>query len=104
MDIINMINQPARYFFPEAFMDECFEKLGSRILSCHLKDIRLRDELTFQLKELPCGEGVFPLQAYLDWADRCDPDMPVIIEHLDSDQEYLTALDYVKTMLQRRRI
>ena len=101
MDIINMINQPARYFFPEVFMDECFEKLGSRILSCHLKDIRLLDQLTFQLKELPCGEGVFPLQAYLDWADRCDPDMPVIIEHLESDQEYLTALNYIKKMIRK---
>ena len=96
MDIINMINQPCRYFFPEPFLNECFEKLGSRILSCHIKDIRLLDELTFQLREVPCGEGTFPLKAYLDRADRCDPEMPVIIEHLETDQEYLAALEVVK--------
>ena len=96
MDIINMINQPCRYFFPETFLDECFEKLGSRILSCHIKDIRLLDELTFQLREVPCGEGTFPLKAYLDRADRCNPEMPVIIEHLETDQEYLAALEVVK--------
>ena len=98
MDIINMINQPQRYFFPEAFLEECFEKLGDRILSCHLKDIRLLDELTFQLREVSCGEGTFPLRKYLDLAERADPEMPMIIEHLNTDREYLDALKYVQSL------
>ena len=98
MDIINMINQPRRYFFPEDFLEDCFEKLGPQILSCHLKDIRLLDDLTFQLREVSCGEGTFPLRRYLELADRADPEMPMIIEHLNTDQEYLAALEYVRSL------
>ena len=99
MDIINMINTPQRYFFPEAFLQECFDKLGNRIVSCHLKDIKLLDDLTFQLKEVSCGEGSFPLRAYLDLADQYNKDMPMIIEHLNEDSEYLAALEYVKSIM-----
>ena len=46
-DFVNMINSPQRYFHINEFMQECFDKIGDRILSCHLKDIRLKRELTF---------------------------------------------------------
>ena len=99
MDIINMINTPQRYFFPEEFLQECFDKLGDRILSCHLKDIRLLDDLTFQLKESACGEGTFPILSYLKLADKYNKDMPMIIEHLETDAQYLESLAYIKNLL-----
>lgn len=95
LDIINMINCPERYFFPEQFIDHCFDLLGGRIRSCHLKDIHLRPELTFQLQERPCGEGEFPLGHYLRRIHETDPDMPVIIEHLREDEEYVASFRYV---------
>ena len=49
MDVVNMINCPGRYFFSDDFLQECFDKLGKFICSCHLKDIRLKTEYTFQL-------------------------------------------------------
>ena len=98
MDIINMINTPKRYFFPEEFLQECFDLLGPLVLSCHVKDIQLREELTFQLKEVPCGKGAFPIADYMATAERYDRDMPMIIEHLNSDAEYLASLDYVKSL------
>ena len=49
MDLINMVNCPQRYFFAEEFMEECFSKLKGRILSCHIKDVLLLNEFTFQL-------------------------------------------------------
>ena len=96
MDLINMINTPQRYFFVDDFIDECFDKLGDQILSCHLKDIRLRQELTFQLKETRCGEGTFPIEHYIRRINECNPDMPVIIEHLTKDEEYISSLHYVQ--------
>ena len=98
MDVINMINTPRRYFFPEEFLQECFDRLGPQILSCHLKDIRLQEELTFQLKEVPCGEGAFPITAYMALANQTNRDMPMIIEHLNMDEEYLASLKYVKEL------
>ena len=104
LDFINMINCPQRYFFADDFMDECFEKLGKYILSCHMKDIRLRHELTFQLEEVRCGDGAINLEKYCRKINECDPDMPVILEHLNSDQDYRESLAYVTKRLEKAGI
>ena len=104
IDLVNMINCPQRYFFAEEFMEECFDKLGEKICSCHLKDIRLRHELTFQLEETACGNGTLPIEKYISLIDRCNPEMPVIIEHLTTDAEYRASLCYVQERLARAGI
>ena len=99
MDLINMVNCPQRYFFAEEFMEECFSKLKGRILSCHIKDVLLLNEFTFQLRECACGEGTLPLEKYAQLATAENPDMPMIIEHLHSDEEYLQSLSYLQKRL-----
>ena len=92
LDIINMINCPQRYFFSDDFLDHCFELLGEKIVSCHLKDIRLLDEYTFRLEECACGDGTFNISKYISLASSFDADMPMIIEHLVTDEEYLASI------------
>lgn len=104
MDIINMINCPERYFFHEDFLEETFELVGDKIKSCHLKDIKLLDGFTFQLKECACGEGVFNIEKYVDLIDKYDKDMPLIIEHLSSDEEYVKNIKYVRERLKANSI
>ena len=99
MDLINMINSPKRYFFHEEFAEECFEKLGDKICSCHLKNVILLPEYTFQLRECACEDGAINLRYYASLATKANPRMPMIIEHLDSDEEYLRSLSYIKTNL-----
>lgn len=99
MDIINMINTPQRYFFPDLFVEQCFELLGPAIKSCHVKDIRLEPEFTFRLKECACGEGNFCLEKYVELANQTDSEMPMIIEHLDTDEAYMNSIRYVKKRL-----
>lgn len=101
MDIINMISSPDRYFFSEEFTEDVFGALGDRIRSCHLKDIRLKDEYTFQLEECACGEGSFGFEKYAELANRADEDMPMIIEHLKSDDEYVASLKYMGNRLNK---
>ena len=96
LDIINMINCPDRYFFADAFLEKTFELLGPHVKSCHLKDVQLLDEFTFQLRECACGEGSFPIQHYLDYASKIDPDMPMIIEHLKNDAAYESSTIFVR--------
>ncbi len=99
LDVINMVNCPQRYFFGEEFVDECIDVLGDRIRSCHIKDVHLREEYTFQLRECAPGEGEFPLRYYAQRLDETDRDMPVILEHLNTDEEYLKYLGYLKKEL-----
>ncbi len=99
LDLVNMINCPERYFYQERFMEECFEKLKGRICSCHLKDINLRQEYTFQLEEVECGMGNLNIELYTQLATKERVDMPMIIEHLHSDEEYIKSLRYVQKRL-----
>ena len=99
LDVVNMITSPRRDFFNEGFLEECFTKLKGTIVSCHLKDIRLKEEYTFQLEECACGEGSLNLPLYARLATEEDPGMPMIIEHLDTDEEYEASVRYVRQEL-----
>ena len=99
MDIINMTNSLERYYEAEAFVDRCAELLGSRIRSCHIKDVHLKEEYTFQLQECAPGEGEYPLRYYAQKMSGIDPDMPVILEHLNTDEEYIRYMNYLKEVL-----
>lgn len=99
MDIINMINCPERYFFPEEFLDKTFSLLKGKIKSCHLKDVNLLSDFTFQLRECACGEGTFPIERYVELVNKEDSQMPMIIEHLSGDNEYRASVEYVKNRL-----
>jgi sugar phosphate isomerase/epimerase len=99
LDVVNMITSPQKYFFNDEFLHECFEKLKGTICSCHLKDIRLKEEYTFQLEECACGQGTLDLELYARLADVENPYMPMIIEHLTTDEEYATSVRYVRNRL-----
>lgn len=99
LDVANMINCPERYFFPEKFMEECFSKLGDLICSCHLKDVLLLEDYTFQIKECACGVGTLPIEKYAELANSVNKNMPMIIEHLNTDEEYYESLRYVQNRL-----
>lgn len=96
MDIINMTNSMERYFHAEEFVEECAELLGDKIRSCHIKYVHLKEEYTFQLEECAPGCGEFPLAHYIKKMDEIDSDMPIIVEHLDTDEEYKKYLKVVQ--------
>ena len=95
LDVVNMITSPQRFFFNDEFLHECFSKLKGTICSCHLKDIKLKEEYTFQLEESACGDGSLDLELYASLASAENPCMPMIIEHLETDQEYFDSVRYV---------
>lgn len=99
LDVVNMITSPERYFFNDKFLEECFNKLKGKICSCHLKDIRLKEEYTFQLQECACGQGTLDLELFAKLATAENAQMPMIIEHLSTDEEYLASLKYVQKRL-----
>ncbi|MCR4735261.1 MAG: sugar phosphate isomerase/epimerase [Treponema sp.] len=99
LDVVNMITSPDRYFFNDRFLEECFTKLKGKICSCHLKDINLKQEFTFQLEECACGKGTLDIELFAKLASEEDDQMPMIIEHLTTDEEYIESVAYVKKRL-----
>lgn len=100
LDPFNMFFTPDRYFRSAEFFHECFEKLGPQVKSIHAKSVRLTEELTFCIREVPIPEGGVDFDAFLQEVGRLAPEMPVIIEHRSSLDEYRTALSYVRERAQ----
>jgi sugar phosphate isomerase/epimerase len=98
MDIVNMINTPEKYLFGNEFTDHAFAVLGKYIKSCHIKDVSLSPRLTTIIQETALGNGGFDLRHYIDRIDSLSPDMSVIIEHLDGEDDYIRAVAYVKSI------
>ncbi|MBQ9119838.1 MAG: sugar phosphate isomerase/epimerase [Lachnospiraceae bacterium] len=96
MDLANWMNSYKRFFWQKEFIDEVFDTLGSQIKSCHIKDVNLRQEFTFQLQEVACGEGGLNLEYYVQRINEVNPDMPVFIEHLASDEAYRESFAYLQ--------
>lgn len=97
MDFVNMINCPRRYLAPEDFIEECFRLLGPQIRSTHIKDTRMHPtRLTALLEECSPGEGTLDYARVLRIMDRYLPaDAPVLLEHMQTEEEYRAAYDYV---------
>lgn len=98
LDLFNWITSPQRYFYNEEFADECFEKLGKYVKSCHLKNVRLEGDYTLHLRETAPQDGAVNIAHLIRRAESCDSAMPFIIEHLDSDEAYLNSIAYVQSI------
>jgi sugar phosphate isomerase/epimerase len=96
LDAANMICSPQRLFGHVALIEDFITKLGSRIRSCHLKDIVLRPDFTTHLDEVAPGLGHFDYAACLHQLNRLAPDTPVMLEHLKKPEEYEVAATHLR--------
>lgn len=98
IDVTNWTYTPKTYLYSHEFIDEVFDLLGFGVRSCHLKDSHMEQGMTSLLREVGVGLGELDVAHYIRRADMLSPEMPMIIEHLSSDQEYLDAIDRVKNI------
>ena len=68
------------------------------IASCHAKDITWRAERGYHLAEGIPGTGVWDFQAYLTELRRLPGDVPLMLEHLSTQEEYRQGYDYVRSV------
>ncbi len=95
MDPVNLIVSPRQYFDNGALIRECFQKLGKWIVSCHAKDIVLRNKLSLHLDEVRPGMGNLDYKTYLTELNRLPGEVPIMLEHLSSAEEYAMAGDHL---------
>jgi len=97
-DPVNLISSPQRYFDNATLIREFVAALGPYVRSCHAKDILLAERLTVHLDEVRPGLGNLDYRVYLQELARLDPDTPLMMEHLQSAQEYQAAAEYLRSV------
>ena len=97
LDPVNMIISPQVLFRNGDLIKECFTKLGPNIRSCHAKDMILREDIyTPHLDEVRPGLGNLDYSIFLQELSKLD-NVPLMMEHLPSDEEYSLAAEYIRT-------
>jgi sugar phosphate isomerase/epimerase len=96
LDPVNMVVSPEIYFNNGTMIKECFTKLGSFIKSCHAKDIILREDIYLpHLDEVRAGTGKLDYNVLLKELSRLQ-DVPLMLEHLNTPEEYRSAAEYIR--------
>ncbi len=98
MDVCNGINSPTRFYQNREFIAECFTKLGKWIASCHAKDLAWIPEYNVHFKEVVPGKGQIDYAEYLRQLSRLAVDAPLMLEHLQTPEEYTEGRDYIKSV------
>jgi sugar phosphate isomerase/epimerase len=104
LDPVNIVSSPQRYFANRELLEECFAKLGPHIRSCHAKDIVMRENLTVHLDEVRPGLGRLDYPVFLRLLNRLDPDTPLMLEHLPSEEEYTAAAAHIRSVAAQEKI
>jgi sugar phosphate isomerase/epimerase len=100
-DPANLVNCPRRSFASGGMISEFVTLLGPRIRSVHVKDIAFEPRLTVHLQECRPGLGSLDHATLLRECTRLDPDLPLMLEHLPSTEEYLAGAEHLRGVAER---
>jgi sugar phosphate isomerase/epimerase len=98
LDPVNLVCSPQRYFATGDLIRACFTALGPYIRSCHAKDIAMAPRFMVHLDEVRPGLGGLDYTVFLKELDRLDPDTPLLLEHLATDEEYALAAEHIRAV------
>jgi sugar phosphate isomerase/epimerase len=93
IDVCNTVNSTEKYFRNAALVDDLFRTLGRWVLSCHAKDLW---GYKVHLAETVPGRGGIDYRAYLRAIATYAPEAPLMLEHLDTAEEYEEGAQYIK--------
>lgn len=88
LDPCNAIQSPNRYYHNTDLLNECFDKLGPWIVSCHAKDLTWDVEMNVHFREVCLGDGTLDYTTYLKRLAALPSDVPLMIEHMKDVAEY----------------
>lgn len=104
LDFTNMISNPRRFLFRDAFIEECFQKLGPFIKSIHAKDCIMEQAYPCSIKELMPGKGRIDFRKVVRLCENLGPDTTVFVEHLNTHVEYREAAAYLRSCAENQGI
>jgi len=95
LDPCNLVNSPEKFYRNTALLNECFDKLGRWIVSCHAKDLTWDVEMNVHFREVAPGKGTLDYTTYLKRLAELPQNPPLMIEHLSTAEEYAGAREHI---------
>jgi sugar phosphate isomerase/epimerase len=95
LDPCNLVNSPEKFYHNTALLNECFDKLGRWIVSCHGKDLTWDVEMNLHFREVVPGKGSLDYATYLRRLAGLPHNPPLMLEHLATAQDYAAARQHV---------
>jgi len=95
LDPCNLINSPTRFYRNADLVNECFDKLGPWIVSCHAKDLKWEVDMNVHFVEVIPGTGSLDYETFLRRLAALPNDAPLMLEHLHNAEEYDQARRYI---------
>jgi sugar phosphate isomerase/epimerase len=98
LDICNLINSPRKLYGNSDLIRECFQKLGSQIVSVHAKDLDWETGMHIHFKEVIPGQGKLDYRTWLHCMASLGSQPPLMLEHLKNAAEYDQAAAFVRSV------
>jgi sugar phosphate isomerase/epimerase len=95
LDPCNLVNSPAKFYHNTALLNECFDKLGPWIVSCHAKDLTWDVEMNVHFREVAPGKGSLDYTTYLKRLAELPQNAPLMLEHLATAEDYTGAREHI---------
>jgi sugar phosphate isomerase/epimerase len=95
LDPFNLVNSPTRFYRNAELIQDCFDKLGRWIVSCHAKDLAWNVGMNIHFVEVIPGRGKIDYQPYLKGLAALPVDAPLMLEHLSKAEEYEEGKRYI---------
>lgn len=97
-DPVNIINSPDAYYNSDQLITDFIQKLGAHIVNVHAKDVYLQPKLTLHLDEVVPGRGNLRYDVLLRQLHALQRGIPVIIEHLSTNEQVAEAAAYIRSV------
>ena len=101
LDPCNLINSPEKFYRNTDLLNECFDKLGRWIVSCHAKDLKWEIEMNVHFREVVPGTGALDYVTFLRRLAQLPQNPPLMIEHLKTAEEYAAAAKHITEVAQK---
>ena len=95
LDPCNLISSPDTFYRNTDVLNECFDKLGRWIVSCHAKDLAWEVEMNVHFREVRPGLGKLDYATFLKRLAAMSDPAPLMIEHLKGEAEYAAAAKFI---------
>lgn len=101
-DPTNCINSVRALYQQKALFSQTFDLLGDRMVSVHIKDIKLNPEpFSVMLDEVPMGTGDIDEVWLLQQLAKMPADLPVLLEHLPDEATFDSAAAAVRGLAEQ---